>query len=298
MVEDFFRQLEHQILVFDGAMGTMLQSRGLGMGDCPEEWNISHPSVVREIHRGYFGAGTDAVETNSFGGSRLKLEKFGFGNRVREFNQTAAELAKEACPEGRLVVGSVGPTGELLQPLGKRTFEEACEAFCEQIAALTEGGVDLICVETMSDIQEARAAIKAAKQTTGLPVLATMTFDLGKRGFRTIMGVDPATAVNELLDAGADAVGSNCGNGIEEMIQLVKQMRRETSAWLVAQPNAGVPKLVGGKAVFTQGAEQMAEKVPELIQAGANIIGGCCGTTPEHMAAIVQKARELKRCGR
>lgn len=294
MAKNPLLKLPSEVLIFDGAMGTMLQSRGLGPGDCPEEWNFSHPEVVQDIHRGYFEAGSEVVETNSFGGSRFKLERFGLGHMVRELNQRAAELAREVCPEGCWVAGSVGPTGELLQPWGNKPLEEVYQAFCEQIAALAAGGVDLICVETMSDLQEAQAAVRAARQVTDLPVVATMTFNLGRRGFYTVMGVDPATAIKGLLETGADAVGANCGNGIEEMIPLIEEMRRETEAWLIAQPNAGTPELVEGKTVFTQGPQEMAKRVPDLLAAGANIIGGCCGTTPEHMAAIVQKVREVR----
>lgn len=290
---DILEQARTGIVWFDGAMGTMLQKRGLTSGACPEEWNATHPELVAEIHRAYLEAGSQVVETNSFGGTRLKLEKFGKGDEVLRFNRAAAEVAKEAVGSEALVGGSVGPTGEFLEPLGMLSEAAMREAFREQMEALVQGGVDLLCVETMADLKEATLAVQAAKEVADLPVTATMSFNLDRNGFRTMMGIDPAQVVQGLLEAGADIVGTNCG-GIEirQMVDLIGQMRQTTTAPLLAYPNAGIPKLVDGRTMFTQGPEDMARHVAALMDAGARLIGGCCGTTPAHIRAMIQALRE------
>jgi 5-methyltetrahydrofolate--homocysteine methyltransferase len=291
--DNVLKRIESGIVIFDGAMGTQLQARGLPPGACLEEWNVSHPEVLKAIHRAYFEAGSDVVLTNSFGGNRFLLEKYGHGDRVHEFNLTAARLAREVGPEGGFVGGSVGPTGEFIEPLGTRTYEEMRDAFSEQISALVEGGVDLICIETMSDLQETRAAIEAGRAESDLLIAATLAFDLGKKGFRTMMGVSPEKAASLLEEAGADIIGCNCGGiDIEDMAELVKAFRQASTLPILAQANAGIPRLVEGVTVHPQSPEDFAAGAIPLIEAGANLIGGCCGTGPEHIRAAAEKVRE------
>jgi 5-methyltetrahydrofolate--homocysteine methyltransferase len=274
------------ILLCDGAMGTELQKRGMPTGVCPEEYNVSHPDLVQGIYADYYKAGSDIVETNTFGGNRSRLALHNFEDRATEFCKKSAELAKEVCPEGKFVAGSMGPTGDIIEPLGSLPVQQAYDFFAEQAEALTEGGVDVIFVETMMAAEEAEIAIKAAKEKTNLPVVSTMTFELGKSGLRTMWGVDVPTAVQRLTDAGADIIGANCGKGFEEMIQIVKEMRPLTTKPIIAQSNAGIPDSVDGKSVYKETPEIIKPKAEALLRQGVNILGGCCGTGPEHIAMM------------
>jgi 5-methyltetrahydrofolate--homocysteine methyltransferase len=276
----------NQVLLSDGAMGTELQKRGLPAGACPEEFNVSYADVVRSIHRAYVEAGSDIVETNSFGANRPRLGMHGYEHRVKELCLAAAQRAREACPQGKFVAGSIGPTGDLLEPYGTRSTEEASEVFREQAHALAEGGVDLFYVETMMAIEEAEAAVRAAKSATNLPVVATMTFEKGQAGIRTMWGVDIRTAVHRLADAGADVVGANCGRGFEEMVEIITEMRPLTSLPIIAQANAGMPEIVNGASVYHQTPEVILPLAEKLLDCGVNIIGGCCGTSPAHIKAM------------
>ncbi len=278
-----------RLMVSDGATGTELQMRDLPSGACPEEFNISHPDAVRSIHESYFAAGSDLVETNSFGGHRPRLAMHGFEHRVAEFGRKAAELARSVRPAARFVAGSMGPTGDILEPLGPRSAGEAYDIFAELAVALAEGGVDLFFVETMMALEEAEVAVRAAKEKTGLPVVATMTFEKGKAGLRTMWGVDIPSAVERLTEAGADAIGANCGKGFDEMIEIVREMRPLTTLPIVAQANAGIPEWDEGRSVYKETPEIIAPKAQQIIDAGVNIIGGCCGTGPAH----IRKIREL-----
>jgi 5-methyltetrahydrofolate--homocysteine methyltransferase len=275
-------------------MGTFLQAKGLKPGECPESWCLSHPDVVRGIAEAYIAAGADVVETNSFGGTSYKLKEFGLADQVRAFNIAAARLAKEAMGDKGYVAASVGPTGQIVEDEGgNRSEQELYEAFREQVMALAEGGADALCIETMSSLIEAVQAIRAAKENTRLPVICTFTFEPGQRGFRTMMGVDPARAAREAVAAGADIVGANCGNGIANMIAITTEMRAAVpNTPILIHANAGMPVFEGGKTVFKETPADMAARVAELITAGANIIGGCCGTTPEHIAAMAAAARQ------
>jgi len=282
-----------RVLVSDGAWGTFLQQKGMTPGECPELWNIEHPDEVRSIAQSYIDAGSDMVETNSFGGTRFKLEHYGLESRVAEINEAAARLSVEAIGDGQWVIASVGPTGKMLL-MGDVTEEELYEAFKEQAVALEKGGASAICVETMSALDEAALAVKAAKENTDCEVICTFTFERTVNGdYRTMMGVSPEQFAEEILEAGADIIGTNCGNGIERMIDIVKALRAVApDTPILVHANAGLPKSIDGVDVFPESPEQMAAQVPALIAAGANILGGCCGTTPEHIKAIKQMSGE------
>ncbi|MCE2405532.1 MAG: homocysteine S-methyltransferase family protein [Dehalococcoidia bacterium] len=279
------------VLISDGATGTYLQARGLEPGGCPEELNAGRPGLVRGMAADYFEAGSDMVLTNSFGGNRFMLEKYGYGDRVAEFNRLAAEHARSAAPPGGYVVGSVGPSGEFLEPLGEVTQGEMLEAFVEQVTALEAGGADAVVVETMTALEEAALAVRAVKENTNLTAIATMVFDKGPRGFFTMMGVTPARAAVELRAAGADVVGSNCGNGIEGMLAVAGEMRRATDGYMLIHSNAGLPELRNGEVVYPEGPDWMAERFQALVEAGVSIVGGCCGTTPDHIRALSGRLR-------
>ena len=272
----------------DGAMGTMLFANGLLFGDPPEVWNLTKPDIVRRVHRGYLEAGSQIIMTNTFGGNRLRLGMHGLEERVAELNQTAAILLRsevEAAGGDALVAGDIGPSGAILAPLGTLEYDEAVDIFAEQAAALVAGGVDLVWIETMSDLTEVKAAIEGVRRVApGIALIATMTFDT--RG-HTMMGVSPEQAVFSLTAWGADAVGGNCGNGPDELITVVERMHAaDPAARLVAKSNAGMPELVDLRAVYRSDPATMATAAVAMRDAGASIVGGCCGSTPAHLAAI------------
>ncbi len=271
---------------------TYLQQHGLEPGGCPEEFNATHPDVVKGMAKAYFDAGSDMVLTNSFGGSKFMQKKYGFGDRVREFDRLAAEHARSQRPAGCYVIGSVGPTGEFLEPLGEVSEAEMYDAFVEQITALEEGGADGVVIETMTAVEESALAIKAAREHTNLTVIATMTFDKGPRGFFTMMGVTPERGVKELEGAGADIVGANCGNGIDVMVELARELRAATDGYLLIHSNAGIPAIKGGQIVYPETPAYMAERFETLVRdVGVNIVGGCCGTAPDHIRTLVDTLR-------
>ncbi len=283
----FLNKLKTSVLVCDGAMGTMLQKSGLPTGHCPEEWNVSNPEKVSQIHKQYYDAGADIVETNSFGGNKFRLDFQGHADDVYKFNKAAAELVRSVCPEGKFVAGSVGPTGEFIEPVGMRTFEELKEGFSLQIQALVDGGVDLIIIETMADIQESIAAIQAAESIdTELPVIATMTFEKSANGIHTMMGIKPRIMAEQLIEAGAKVIGANCGMGMEEMAEVISEIRQHTDFPILTQANAGNPVWDGKQNVYSESPEERAQAVRKLLELKPNIVGGCCGTTPEHIKAI------------
>jgi methionine synthase I (cobalamin-dependent) len=274
-------------VLLDGAMGTLLQDRGLEDGAPGELWNLENPDAVREVHAAYAGAGARVLTTNTFGATRPRLDLHGLGDRVGEVNRAAARLARSVADEHDLLVaGGVGPTGELLAPLGTLTPEEAQELFAEQLVALVEGGVDLVLVETLSDLGEADAAVTAARRTApGLPVAVTMSFDTN---VRTMMGVRPADAVAHLAAGGADAVGANCGRGPQEMEIIATEMvqARTGDLLLVAQSNAGLPQVVGDHFEYDATPGDLAAHATRLAELGIDLVGGCCGSTPAHIAAM------------
>jgi 5-methyltetrahydrofolate--homocysteine methyltransferase len=289
-----------EVLVFDGGYGTELFAAGLANGACPELWNDTHADTVRRIHKGYFDAGSQIVETNTFGGTRLKLNEYRIGDRTRELNERGARLARSVAPAHGFVAGSIGPTSRLpaeYEPLGDTTDEEYFEAFREQAAALAEGGVDLFAVETMMFPQEARAAVRACKAVAELPVMATMFFqfeELHDRD-RTMWGESPGEVATTLLAAGADAVGMNCGRGPDRAVVIIREMRAVTGAPLVAYPNAGLPITQGDRVTYELGPEEMAKDYPALLDAGAGIVGACCGSNPAHIRRIAEVVRARGR---
>jgi 5-methyltetrahydrofolate--homocysteine methyltransferase len=274
-----------QPILADGAMGTMLFGNGLEFGDPPEVWNITHPEIIRRIHRGYLDAGSKILLTNTFGGSRFRLGMHGNDGRVDELNRTAAILLRsevDAAGTGAIVAGDIGPSGQIMAPLGTLEYDDAVDGFAEQARALVAGGVDVLWIETMSALEEIHAAIEGVRRVApGIPVIATMTFDT--RG-RTMMGVTPEAAALALLEWGADAIGGNCGNGPDELVPVIAKMRAVApDAVLVAKSNAGIPELVDMKTVYRAGPDEMAMRAVEFREAGARIVGACCGSTPAHL---------------
>jgi len=281
--------IRNHVLLSDGAWGTLLQAKGLKPGECPELWNITHRNEILDIAKSYIDAGSDIIETNSFGGSIIKLSQYGLSARVREINEAAAAISREAAGKDKLVAGSVGPTGKMLV-MGDITEEELYNAFSEQSKALENGGADIIIIETMTAIDESALAVRAAKDNTNCTVILTMTFSKTPKGeYRTMMGASPEEMVKVAKTEGADIIGSNCGNGIADMIGIVKAIRSfDADIPVMIQANAGMPELIDGKTVYRESPELMASYVDELVKAGSNIIGGCCGTTPEHIRKIRQ----------
>lgn len=270
------------VILGDGAMGTMLHLAGLTEG-APERWNVERPDVVLSIHRAYVEAGSDFISTNTFGGTRNRLQLDGLADRVAELNLAAARLAREAAGE-RLVAGSMGPTGELMEPLGTLTPDGARESFAEQARALKDGGVDFVLIETLSALEEAQAAIAGARDA-GLPVAVTMSFDTN---FHTMMGIKPAQAVATLAGWGVGVIGANCGNGPAEIDRIMGEMAgaRPEGVVLMAKSNAGMPRWKDDRITYGGTPEVMAEYARSMLARGVRIVGGCCGSAPEHVAAM------------
>jgi methionine synthase I (cobalamin-dependent) len=274
------------VLVADGATGTQLQKAGLPVGAPSELWVLENPDGIRALHSSYVNAGSDIILTDTFGGTRVKLAKNGLGDKVVEINRKAAELAREVIGKKGFVLGDIGPTGALLEPLGDLSEENAVKAFAEQAGGLAAGGVDGILIETMSDLNEAIAAVKGVRQVTKLPVCVTMSFD--SHG-RTMMGVKPSKAVKELSALGVDVIGVNCGRTLTENLTAIQEMRQAVpEAVLMAKPNAGLPHVDGSDSVYDVTPETMAEYAKMFAEAGVKILGTCCGSTPEHIQAVAK----------
>ncbi len=284
MKQPFLQAIRERVLVLDGAMGTMLQERGLKPGQSPEELNLTMPEVVAGVHREYLKAGADIIVTNTFGGNRLKLSQFGLEGRLREINAAAVALAREVAGDRGYVGASIGPTGKFVEPVGDLTFDEMAAVFREQAEPLVEAGADFITLETFLDIKEIRAAVIAIRDfAPAIPIIAQLTFD--DKG-RSVLGTPPEAAAITLEAAGADIVGSNCGLGVDGISEILAAMRRVTRLPLISQANAGLPLLRDGKTVFPATPEEMTAYHDRLLELGVRVIGGCCGTTPAHIGAI------------
>lgn len=287
-MSNIYEALEAGILISDGAMGTMLQSKGLTDGGAPELWNVENPTAIEEVLEAYAAAGANLITTNTFGGTRGRLQMHGLEDRLFELNKAGAEIARKVADRhlNCFVMGDVGPSGELMEPMGTMTIEEAKNLFAEQIKALVAGGVDAILIETMSDLSEVEAAVMAAKEVApNLPVIVTFSFDTN---MRTMMGVKPAMAVKTLAAQGVRIIGANCGRGVDEMRIIAKELSeaRPEGVFIITQSNAGLPKLVGGDFVYDGTPEEMAKYAVDMKALGINVIGSCCGSTPAHTAAM------------
>ena len=289
---DILELIELRPVLGDGAMGTMLQIRGLKTGECPEAWNLDHPEVIEGIHREYRDAGCDFVTTNTFGANPLKLAKFGLEAKLEDMVRRGVELARKGAGETGIVAGSIGPTGAPLEPYGDTPADESRVGFLAAAKALDRAGVDLLLIETMTDLNEARLAIEAAREVSSRPLAATMSFTKGAKGFRTVMGTSPEEAARGLAEAGADIVGTNCVGGMSEAVGIMEIMVPASSSPTLAQPNAGLPEVGANGVVYPETPENMGDGLEALLATGVNAVGGCCGTTPAHirrMAAFLGK---------
>jgi 5-methyltetrahydrofolate--homocysteine methyltransferase len=277
-------------VVTDGAWGTQLQERGLPVGACPDAWNVEQPAKIEEVARLYVEAGSRVILTNTFGANRFILARHGLADKAAEINRAGVEISRRAASGRAAVFASVGPSGVMLIE-GRVSEQELKVGFVEQAMALAQAGADGIVLETFSDLSEAALAVAAARET-GLPVVACMTFDSGKNKDRTMMGTTPEQAAEQLTAAGADVIGSNCGQGIAGMVEVCRRLRAATDRPIWIKANAGLPELADGQAVYRQTPAEFAAHVPQLIEAGASFVGGCCGTTPEFIRAVVDKLRQ------
>lgn len=291
--ENVLALIKRRVVLLDGAMGTMLMAEGLAGGDVPERWNLEKPETVKSVHRRYFEAGADVVLTNTFGANRPKLKKKQLGGEVFQLNALGAKLAKAVSPPDRFVAGDIGPSGELIAPLGNLSAKDLEEVFADQAQALTSGGVDLILVQTMFSLQEALAALRGVRKVSPCPVFVCMTYERKEAGFFTMMGETPEACTRALADEGADGVGGNCTIGSKEMIPLATILRASTGLPIVVQPNAGKPSLKDGRTVYGQEPEEFAEDIQTMVEAGVNVVGGCCGTTPEFISAMHRRLVEV-----
>ena len=278
--------LELRPILGDGAMGTTLLESGLKMGDCPEIWNLERAGVITDIHRAYAEAGSDFVETNTFGANAIKLARYGLDQKVEEIIKAAVEAARKGVGDNVMVAGSIGPTGALLEPYGDVPAGKVRDAFVEVAQAMDRAGVDFFLIETMSDPEEARLAIGAAKEVSAKPVVATMAFSKGAKGYRTMMGTSPTDAANTMVGAGADLVGTNCCSGAQEALEIMGAMLDSSPVAVVAQPNAGLPVYESGNIRYPETPEAVAAGAVKLFEKGMRIVGGCCGTTPAHIKEI------------
>jgi 5-methyltetrahydrofolate--homocysteine methyltransferase len=287
------------VLVADGAMGTMLFKAGLNSGECPELLNLEKPEIPAEVAGKYFNAGSDIIFTNTFGASPVKLADFGLADKAVEINSEAVRLVRKVVGEKAFIAGSCGPSGKMLQPYGESEPDELFSSFKIQVEALINAGADIICIETMSDINEALLAVKATRSiSASFPVMVTLTYDKTARGFYTYMGIDISTTIKKLENEGVDVIGSNCGNGFENMVEIAAEFKKSTSIPLLIQANAGQPKLVGETLIYGETPEYFADNARQLIDFGVSIIGGCCGTTPAHILAIRQVIDTYQRTGK
>ncbi len=287
----------NEVIMMDGACGSLLLERGLPPGRPPDEMNLRGPDTVSELHRQYLEAGSEIILTNTFGSNAVKLSKSGIGEQAYEITVQGARLAKEAAGDTAFVAGDMGPTGELLEPYGTFSQQEVKQAFTLQVEALCEGGVDLIVIETMFDLREALLALEASLEATGLPVAVSLTFEKKATGFVTIMGNRVAGSFRELEAAGANAVGANCSIGSGDMVDLVREMVDATALPVIAQPNAGLPTVAGDRVTYSADPEVFAGDIVAMVDLGARFVGGCCGTNPDMMKLIREKLDARGRSG-
>lgn len=281
-----------KLLTSDGAWGTYLFKKGLKSGNCPEEWNLTHYDDVFDIAKSYVLADSDIISTNSFGSNIFKLSQYNLQNKLSEICETSSEISRKAAGVNKIVMASLGPTGKFLI-MGDVTSEELYDSFKQQAIAFEKGGADAVCIETFYALDEAELAIAAVKENTALEVICTFTFDKSEYGYKTLMGVTPQQMTESLIVCGADIIGANCGSGFEDMIGIVKQIREvSTRIPVIVQANAGLPVFENGELIYSETPDKIKEIIPRLIDAGANIIGGCCGTTPEHIKVIAKIVNE------
>ena len=289
-------QAKEELLICDGGMGTQLHMLGLAPGECPELWCLDKPGLVRSVHQAYRDAGSAIVETNTFGGNRYKLSHYGLAGAAESINRTGAALGRQVAGDTQHVMASMGPTGAFMEPYGDETEAAFYEAFAEQARAFESGGADAVIVETMMAIEECCVAVRAVRECTGLTCLASFTFDpQPDGGYASMMGVTPEQFAQQALAAGAQIIGANCGTGADHMIAIIARLRAAApEVPIIAMPNAGMPVLVNGETVFPESPDEMATKVGRLVAAGASILGGCCGTTPAHIAAMARQLRQIR----
>ncbi len=290
----FIDDLNNRIMTFDGSMGVMLQRNGLEKGVCPEEWNLTHPQVVKGIYKAYVEAGSDIIQTNTFQSNGMKLEEYGLKDKHHEINAQSVRLAKEVSGGKCRVAASIGPLGKLLEPFGELTFQQAYNTFKDQVTAVAEGGADIISFETFTDMAELRIALLAAKENCGLPVICSISYE--KNG-KTLMGSEPEICAIILHSMGADLIGTNCSFGAEYMVGITERYA-QTGLPFSVKPNAGLPRIIDGKPVFDETPESFAKYVPDFIRNGARLIGGCCGTTPEYIAQVAEIVKRSDGAGR
>jgi methionine synthase I (cobalamin-dependent) len=288
----FLELLKKRTVLFDGAMGTTLIANGLQAGESPEGWILTRPDIILGVHQAYAQSGADVLQTNTLGGTRMKLAATGLADRIEEVNSRAVHLARQACPESCYLAGDIGPTGQFLPPVGTRTAEELLESFREQAQILADAGVDLFIIETFYDLAEILLAVRAARSVSDRPVVATLSFERKPKGFFTMMGNTVPDCAQKLAQAGANVVGSNCGLGSADMIDLAVLWRQATDLPVLIQPNAGKPQVTGGQMTYGQKPESFAEDVVRIVKGGINAVGGCCGTTPEFIRRIRQRLQE------
>ncbi len=289
-MKDFLKEIEKRVLIHDGSKGYMLQKLGMKGGECGEYWNLTNPDAVRSIYRAYLEAGSDVIQTNTFPGNRVQLHKYSVDDKTAEINYWGARLAREEAGDRAYVSASIGPTGILMEPAGELGFDKAHEIYKEQVKAVTDGGADVINFETFTDLAELRIALLAAKEASSLPVICSLAFE---NNGRTLMGTDPAVAVTVLRSLGADLVGTNCSFGPEQLVGIAKTMYEAGGGYLSVKPNAGLPQVVGDKVSYSETAAHFAELASEFAKYGARLIGGCCGSTPEFIRALKDRAGML-----
>ena len=291
----FLERVEQEVMIMNGASGTMLHQVGADLGGCVGQWIVDHPEVYRDLVKDYFQVGCNIVAGATFTLNRISLTKFGLADKVRELNQGVVRIIKAIQPQQGWVAGDLGPTGKMLKPLGDLDPGELLEVYSEQAVALAEGGAEIIYILTMYDLEETVIALRAAKTHTSLPVMASLAFNPAPKGYRTMMGVSPEAAAERLEAEGADVIGANCGGiNLEQMAEVMGLMKAHCKKPLIAKPNAGSPKLEEGREKYAAGPDQFAEHVGKWIHAGARIVSACCGSSPAHLKEIAKEVRKLR----